>query len=128
MKDWKHATQEEVDAMTFEEAVEIVQKQIDMGEKKVGEGGKWCARAHTTHAYQIILDAAKAKTTRDVMIHSLLLDTSKRCKEIYYLRQSLQTILNIIIRERLGGINVDCAYSNICDIISEMENYLYGGD
>lgn len=128
MKDWKHATQQEIDNMTFEEAVEIVQKQIDMGEKKVGDGDEWCARAHTTHAYQMILDNAKAKTTRDVEIRSLLSDTSKRCKEIYYLRQSLRTILNIIIRERLGGINVDCAYSNICDIISGMENYLYGGD
>jgi hypothetical protein len=58
MKDWRHATQREVDAMTFEEAVEILQKQIDMGEKKVGDGGKWCARAHTTHAYQMILDRA----------------------------------------------------------------------
>lgn len=128
MKDWKHATQQEIDSMTFDEAVEIVQGQIDMGEKRVGEGGKWCAKAHTTHAYQMILDDAKAKTTRDVMIHSLLSGASKCCKEIYYLRQSLRTILNIIIRERLGGINVDCAYSNICDIISGMENYLYGGD
>ncbi len=128
MKDWKHATQQEIDNMTFEEAVEIVQKQIDVGEKKVGDGGMWCARAHTTHAYQMILDDAKAKTTRDMMIHSLLLDISKNCKEIYYLRQSLRTILNIIIREQLGGINAGCAYSNICDIISGMENYLYGGD
>lgn len=128
MKEWKHATQQEIDNMTFEEAVEIVQKQIDMGEKRVGEGGKWCAKAHTTHAYQMILDDAKAKTTRDVMIHSLLSGASKCCKEIYYLRQSLRTILNIIIRERLGGIDVDCAYSNICDIISGMKNYLYGGD
>ena len=54
MKDWLHATKRQIENMTFEEAKEIVEKQIRLGR----EGGEYCPRAHTTHAYEIILERA----------------------------------------------------------------------
>ena len=40
--------------MTFDQAKEIVEKQIQLGK----EGGQWCPREHTTHAYEMILKRA----------------------------------------------------------------------
>jgi hypothetical protein len=54
MKDWLHATKREIEKMTFDEAKEIVEKQIRLGR----EGGEYCPRAHTTHAYEMILERA----------------------------------------------------------------------
>ena len=54
MKDWLHATKREIEKMTFDEAKEIVEKQIRLGR----EGGEYYPRAHTTHAYEMILERA----------------------------------------------------------------------
>lgn len=44
----------EIENMTFDQAKEIVEKQIQLGK----EGGQWCPREHTTHAYEMILKRA----------------------------------------------------------------------
>ena len=54
MKDWFHAKKKEIENMTFDQAKEIVEKQIQLGK----EGGQWCPREHTTHAYEMILKKA----------------------------------------------------------------------
>lgn len=54
MKDWLHATKREIEKMTFDEAKEIMKKQIRLGR----EGGEFCPREHTTHAYEMILERA----------------------------------------------------------------------
>ena len=40
--------------MTLDEARKILENQIRLGK----EGGKWCPREHTTHAYEMILKRA----------------------------------------------------------------------
>lgn len=125
MKDWKHATQQEVDAMTFDEAVEILQKQINMGEKKVGEvseSGQWCARAHTTHAYQMILDRALlANGRRESLITSLKRNRELR-DENTRLRYMLWEIINETHKDHYGDSAL--AYSIICDMLSEVEKQM----
>ena len=54
MKDWFNAKKKEIENMTFDQAKEIVEKQIQLGK----EGGQWCHREHTTHAYKMILKRA----------------------------------------------------------------------
>lgn len=122
MKDWKHATQEEVDAMTFEEAVEIVQKQIDMGEKKVGDGGEWCARAHTTQAYQLVLHRAlHANGVRESLMATLKRNHELR-DENTRLRYILWEIINETHKDHYGDSAL--AYSIICDMLSEAEKQM----
>lgn len=87
--------------MTFDEAVEILQKQIDMGEKKVGDGEEWCARAHTTHAYQMILDEANRARTYE---------------------EFLRKAINEIHTDHYGDAAL--AYSIICDMLSEVEKQM----
>lgn len=55
MKDWLHAKKKEIENMTFDQAREIVEKQIRLGK----EGGKWCPREHLTKALEIILSKAE---------------------------------------------------------------------
>ena len=57
MKDWKHCTAKEIEEMTFEEAREIVEKQIALGHEK----GEYKPRSHMTKALEIVL--AKALET-----------------------------------------------------------------
>ena len=122
MKDWKHATQQEVDAMTFDEAVEILQKQIDMGEKKVGDDGMWCARAHTIHAYQMILDRALlANGRRKSLIISLKRNHELR-DENTRLRYMLREIINETHKDHYGDTTL--VYSIICDMLSEVEKQM----
>lgn len=54
MKDWLHARKKEIENMTFDQAKEIVEKQIRLGK----EGGMWRAHEDTTRAYEIILKRA----------------------------------------------------------------------
>jgi hypothetical protein len=55
-KDWRHASQKEIDAMTFDEAKRIVEKQIELGHGK----GDFRPRAHMTKALEIVLKMAEA--------------------------------------------------------------------
>lgn len=55
--DWKQATAEQIAAMNFRDAKEIVQRQIALGHSK---DTIWCPRAHLTRALEIILDYAVA--------------------------------------------------------------------
>ena len=124
MKDWKHATQQEIDNMTFEEAVEIVQKQIDMGEKRVGDGGKWCARAHTTHAYQMILDRALfANSRRKSLIISLKRNHELR-DENTKLRYMFREIINECKKPHYDREDDLNSYYKICSIIKNANEYL----
>lgn len=124
MKDWKHSTQQEIDNMTFDEAVEIVQKQIDMGEKKVGESGQWCARAHTTHAYQMVLHRAiKANEGKNDLIKAL-----KENVEMFHKMNAIHGFLCEAINEiqkphydREDDLN---SYYKICSIIKNANEYL----
>ena len=54
MESWLYATKGQIAKMTFNEAREILEKQIRLGK----EGGKYCPRPHTVHAYEMILDRA----------------------------------------------------------------------
>lgn len=56
--DWRNATDQEVSAMSFEEATLIIQKQIDLGHSK----GDLRPRAHITRAMEIVLVQAKKNT------------------------------------------------------------------
>lgn len=55
MKEWLHARKKEIENMTFDQAKEIVEKQIQLGK----EGGQWCPREHLTKALEIILKKAE---------------------------------------------------------------------
>ena len=68
MKDWLHAKKKEIENMTFDQAKEIVEKQIQLGK----EGGQWCPREHTTHAYEMILKRAVAYEKLRSMYENLL--------------------------------------------------------
>lgn len=59
MKDWTHASDEEINNMTFEEAKEIVQRQISLGHKT----GDFRPRSHMTKALEIILAKAERMST-----------------------------------------------------------------
>lgn len=68
MKDWLHARKKEIENMTFDQAKEIVEKQIQLGK----EGGKWCPREHTTHAYEMVLKRAVAYEKLRSMYENLI--------------------------------------------------------
>ena len=54
MKDWKHCSKNEIEEMTFVEAIEIIQKQIALGHAK----GEYKPRDHMTKALEIVLTKA----------------------------------------------------------------------
>jgi hypothetical protein len=56
MRDWLHASKKEINNMTVDEAIEIIQKHIDLGHTK----GDFRPREHMTKAMEIILDLAKS--------------------------------------------------------------------
>lgn len=124
MKEWKHATQQEVDAMTFDEAVEILQKQIDMGEKKVKDGEEWCAETYTAQACLLVLHRAlHANGVRESLMAAL-----KRNRELRDENTRLRYILWGIINEckkphydREDDLN---SYYKICSIIKNANEYL----
>ena len=53
-KRWKDATKKEIDNMQFEDAVEILQRHINLGKRK----GDFRPREHLTKAMEIILNKA----------------------------------------------------------------------
>ena len=61
MKEWRYATQKEIDNMTFEEASTIIQKHIDMGKEAMinSDNKTWAPRAHFTKALEITLEMAR---------------------------------------------------------------------
>lgn len=54
MREWRLATTGEISSMTFDEAKEIVERQIELGHKT----GDWRPREHLTKAMEIILEMA----------------------------------------------------------------------
>lgn len=54
MKNWLHASDEEVANMTFNEARELIEKHIKLGH----EDGEYRPRKHMTKALEIILEEA----------------------------------------------------------------------
>lgn len=54
MKDWKHCSDKEIDDMTFNEAKEIIERQISLGYKD----GDFRPRKHMTKALELILEKA----------------------------------------------------------------------
>ena len=59
MKEWRMATKEEIDNMTFQEAEKIIQRMINLGHNK----GEYRPREHFTKALEIVLNKAKENTT-----------------------------------------------------------------
>ena len=55
MKEWMHASLEEINKMTYEEAKEIISGQIELGHRK----GDFRPREHLTKALEIILSKAE---------------------------------------------------------------------
>lgn len=55
MRDWLHSTPEEINTMSFDEAVEIIERQIELGHSK----GDYKPRPHMTKALEIVLQTAK---------------------------------------------------------------------
>ena len=62
MKEWRSASHEEINNMTFDEAKEIIKRMIDLGHKT----GDFRPREHFTKAMEIVLEKAEAnqKTNR----------------------------------------------------------------
>lgn len=87
MKDWMHAKKKEIENMTFDQAKEIVEKQIRLGK----EGGQWCPREHLTKALEIILSKAELHEFRTDYKEPLLDDVYKRyeCPVCYYTLSNL---------------------------------------
>ena len=56
MKEWRLASSEEINNMTFDEAKEIIKRMIDLGHKT----GDFRPREHFTRAMEIILEKAEA--------------------------------------------------------------------
>lgn len=105
MKDWKHATQQEVDAMTFDEAHEIIQRHIDNGVRAIelgsGRGTDFAPRAHMTKALQIIVDRA---------------DKAEKYEEF------IRKVINEIHTDHYGDATV--ALIDVCKILSEAEKFI----
>ena len=55
MKNWLHAPYDEIDNMTFEEAKELIKKQIKIG----NEDGEFKPRKHMTKALEMLLERAE---------------------------------------------------------------------
>lgn len=122
MKEWKHATQQEIDNMTFDEAVEIVQRQIDMGEKKVKDGEEWCAETYTAQACLLVLHRAlHANGVRESLMAALKRNRELR-DENTRLRYILWEIINETHKDHYGDTAL--AYSIICDMLSEVEKQM----
>lgn len=58
MKEWKKASKQEIENMSFDEAKEIVEKQITLGKSS----GDFRPREHLTKALEIILQKASDNT------------------------------------------------------------------
>jgi hypothetical protein len=56
--DWKNASKQEINKMTYEQAREIVQRQIALG---YTSDQAWKPRMHLTKALEIVLKQADAK-------------------------------------------------------------------
>lgn len=122
MKEWKHATQQEIDAMTFDEAVEIVQGQIDMEENKEKDCDEWCAETYTAQAYQLVLHRVlHANGVRESLMAALKRNRELR-DENTRLRYMLWEIINETHKDHYGDSAL--AYSIICDMLSEVEKQL----
>ena len=52
IKDWKHASKKEIENMTFEEAIEIIDRQLDKADEMYGP------RPHFTKALTILKSEA----------------------------------------------------------------------
>jgi len=124
VKDWKHATKQEVDNMTYNEAVEIVQEQIDMKEKKDKDSEEWCAGTYTAQAYQIVLHRAlHANGVRESLMAALKRNHELR-DENTRLRYMLWEIINECNKphyDRKDDLN---SYYKICSIIKDANEYL----
>lgn len=68
LDEWKNASKKRIEKMTFDEARKILKNQIRLGK----EGGKWCPREHTTHAYEMILKRAVAYEKLRSMYENLI--------------------------------------------------------
>ena len=106
--------------MTFDEAVEIVQGQIDMGENKNGE--EWCAKTYTAQAYQLVLHRAlHANGVRESLMAALKRNHELR-DENTRLRYIIWEIINETHKDHYGDSAL--AYSIICDMLSEVEKQM----
>lgn len=87
MKDWMHAKKKEIENMTFDQAKEIVEKQIRLGK----EGGQWCPRGHLVKALEIILSKAELYEFRTDYKEPLFDDVYKHyeCPVCYYTLSNL---------------------------------------
>ena len=58
MKDWKNATKKDIEEMTIDEAVEIVQRHIDMGLNAIknSKDSTFAPRYHMTKALMLLVD------------------------------------------------------------------------
>ena len=74
MKNWLHAPYDEIDNMTFEEAKELIKKQIKLGH----EDGDYRPREHMTKALEMLLE--RAEKGEKIMIHET--DTEKETKNL----------------------------------------------
>ncbi len=108
MKDWKYATRQEINNMTYNEACEIIQRHIDNGVRATEQldhgsrrGTDFAPRAHMTKALQIIVDRA---------------DKTQKYEEF------LWEIINETHKDHYGDPAL--AYSIICDMLSEVEEQM----
>jgi hypothetical protein len=100
MKEWRNASDKEIEDMTRDEAIEIIQKHIDAGvfAIKHPDQAAWCPRKHMTRALQILLE------------------------ENMGLRNFLFKAILEMRSEHYGDASL--AYSMICDILNEADKYM----
>jgi len=64
MRDWKNTTKKEIDNMTLEEALEIVQRHIDMGLNAIKnpKDSTFAPRYHMTKALMLLVEEVTKHT------------------------------------------------------------------
>jgi hypothetical protein len=102
-KDWACASDSEIHNMTANEAVEILQQQINMAIVRKKNGNHGCApRKHMVKAFQIaqraILKTIPRKVTHEATLHRLC--TCPCCKNV--------------VEEQIGGQRIMIMYCHFC--------------
>lgn len=71
MRDWKNASKKDVDAMTIDEAKEIIQRHIDTGLDALANptSRMFAPRYHMTKALMLILD--EANKYEEMVVHEV---------------------------------------------------------
>ena len=123
MRDWLHSTIEEINAMSFDEAVEIVERQIELGHSE----GDYKPRPHMTKALDIILQTAKMqfelyqKNYNSGIIIHLQNERGKRLAKIEFQNNHMFIENDSCILDNVDGDKIDGVYYEVYRVILPIE-------